>query len=139
RAAGVAVAAAAVTWLVVNLPIAVLFPDGWREFFRLNTERHADLDSIYNVITSFTGWKGFDGPLAPSATPTVLNAVSLLLFVVACAAIGYLGLTAPRRPRMAQLAFLVVAAFLLTNKVWSPQYSLWLVPLAALALPHRRI
>jgi uncharacterized membrane protein len=37
------------------------------------------------------------------------------------------------------LVFLVVAAFLLTNKVWSPQYSLWLVPLAVLALPHRRI
>ncbi|QIS23740.1 glycosyltransferase family 87 protein [Nocardia terpenica] len=139
RAAGVAVAAAAVTWLVVNLPIALPFPDGWREFFRLNTERHADPDSIYNVITSFTGWQGFDGPLAPSATPTVLNAVSLLLFALACAAIGYLGLTAPRRPRVAQLAFLVVAAFLLTNKVWSPQYSLWLVPLAVLALPHRRI
>ncbi|MFD4433517.1 glycosyltransferase family 87 protein, partial [Nocardia sp. NPDC058497] len=51
RAAGVAAAAAAVTWLVVNLPIALLFPDGWREFFRLNTERHADDDSIYNVIT----------------------------------------------------------------------------------------
>nr|WP_280266419.1 glycosyltransferase 87 family protein [Nocardia wallacei] len=97
RAAGVAVAAAAVTWLVVNLPIALAFPDGWREFFRLNTERHADDDSIYHVITSFTGWQGFDGPLAPSATPTVLNTVSLLLFVVACAAIGYLGLTAPRR------------------------------------------
>ena len=40
---------------------------------------------------------------------------------------------------MAQLCFLVVAGFLLTNKVWSPQYSLWLVPLAVLALPHRRI
>jgi len=40
---------------------------------------------------------------------------------------------------VAQLAFLVVAAFLLTNKVWSPQFSLWLVPLAVLALPHRRI
>jgi uncharacterized membrane protein len=38
-----------------------------------------------------------------------------------------------------QVAFLVVAAFLLTNKVWSPQFSLWLVPLAVLALPHRRI
>lgn len=35
--------------------------------------------------------------------------------------------------------FLVVAAFLLTNKVWSPQFSLWLVPLAVLALPHRRV
>ena len=38
-----------------------------------------------------------------------------------------------------QLCFLVVAAFLLVNKVWSPQYSLWLVPLAVLALPHWRI
>jgi uncharacterized membrane protein len=37
------------------------------------------------------------------------------------------------------VAFLVVAVFLLTNKVWSPQFSLWLVPLAVLALPHRRI
>jgi uncharacterized membrane protein len=48
-------------------------------------------------------------------------------------------LTAPRRPRLAQVAFLIVALFLLTNKVWSPQFSLWLVPLAVLALPHRRI
>jgi uncharacterized membrane protein len=40
---------------------------------------------------------------------------------------------------VAQLAFLVVAAFLVTNKVWSPQFSLWLVPLAVLALPHRRL
>ena len=51
----------------------------------------------------------------------------------------YIALTAKQRPRLAQVAFLVVAAFLLTNKVWSPQFSLWLVPLAVLALPHRRI
>ncbi|WP_425303507.1 glycosyltransferase family 87 protein [Nocardia wallacei] len=139
RSAGLAVGAATTSWLLVNLPILVPFPNGWREFFRLNTERHADPDSIYNVVTSFTGWAGFDGPLQPSQTPTVLNLVSLSLFVAACAAIGYIGLTAPRRPRVAQLIFLVVAAFLLTNKVWSPQYSLWLVPLAVLALPHRRI
>ena len=67
------------------------------------------------------------------------NAVTAVLFLVCCAGIGYLALTAARRPRLAQLAFLVVAAFLLTNKVWSPQFSLWLVPLAVLALPHRRI
>ena len=30
----------------------------------------------------------------------------------------------------------MVSAFLLVNKVWSPQYSLWLVPLAVLALPR---
>ena len=30
-------------------------------------------------------------------------------------------------------------AFLLTTKVWSPQYSLWLVPLLALARPRWRL
>lgn len=139
RAAGAAIAAAAITWLTVNAPIALLYPKGWWEFFRLNTERHADPDSVYNVITSFTGWLGFDGVLSPRETPSMLNLVSLLLFLAVCAVIGWIGLTAARRPRVAQLVFLVVAAFLLTNKVWSPQYSLWLVPLAVLALPHRRI
>ncbi len=43
-----------------------------------------------------------------------------------------------RRPRYAQVAFLVVAAFCLTNKVYSPQYVLWLIPLAALARPRWR-
>ena len=127
------------TWAVVNLPIAVLYPDGWREFFRLNTARHADPDSLYNVVMSFTDWNGFDGVLRHGETPTILNLVSLLLFAAACLGIGYIALTAPRRPRLAQLCFLVIAAFLLTNKVWSPQYSLWLVPIAVLALPQRRI
>ncbi|MBL1073100.1 DUF2029 domain-containing protein [Nocardia sp. 2] len=139
RSFGMTAGAAALTWLAVNAPIAILYPNGWWEFFRLNTERHADPDSIYNVITSFTGWTGFDGPLTTGQTPSMLNLVSLLLFLAACAGIGWIGLTAARRPRLAQLAFLVVAAFLLTNKVWSPQYSLWLVPLAVLALPQRRI
>lgn len=130
---------ALVTWIAVNLPIMVMYPRGWSEFFRLNTRRGDDMDSLYNVVKSFTGWGGFDTNLGFWQPPTVLNAVSAVLFVVCCAAIAYVAWTAPQRPRLAQLAFLVVAAFLLTNKVWSPQYSLWLVPLAALALPHRRI
>jgi uncharacterized membrane protein len=36
------------------------------------------------------------------------------------------------------VAFLLVAGFLLLNKVWSPQYSLWLLPLAVLARPRWR-
>lgn len=53
---------------------------------------------------------------------------------------GYRGVDADRTaaPRFAQLAFLVVAAFILTNKVYSPQYVLWLVPLAVLARPKWR-
>jgi uncharacterized membrane protein len=133
------VVATVATWLVVNLPIMVLFPRGWSEFFRLNTRRGDDMDSIYNVVKSFTGWRGFDPDLGYWQPPTVLNTVSAVLFVSCCIAIAYIALTAKQRPRVAQVAFLIVAAFLLTNKVWSPQFSLWLVPLAVLALPHRRL
>jgi uncharacterized membrane protein len=132
-------AAAAVSWSAVNAPIAVRHPDGWREFFRLNRERAADPDSLYNVVSTLTGWPGFDGVLRPGQDPVVLNTVSGLLFGLACAAIGWVALAAPRRPRLAQLCFLVVCAFLLTSKVWSPQFSLWLVPLAVLALPRWRL
>jgi uncharacterized membrane protein len=138
-ALGRTAAAAAATWLLVNLPVLVLFPRGWSEFFRLNTRRGDDMDSLYNVVKSFTGWRGFDPKLGFWQPPTVLNTVVVVSFAVCCAAIAYVALTAPRRPRVTQLVFLVVAAFLLTNKVWSPQFSLWLVPLAVLALPHRRI
>ena len=139
REVGKTAVAAVVTWLVVNLPVMVLFPRGWSEFFRLNTRRGDDMDSLYNVVKSFTGWRGFDQDLGFWQPPTVLNTVSAALFVACCVAIAYIVLTAWQRPRLAQVAFLVVAAFLLTNKVWSPQFSLWLVPLAVLALPHRRI
>lgn len=131
--------AAAVTWLAVNLPIMVLYPRGWSEFFRLNTRRGDDMDSLYNVVKSYTGWRGFDPVRGFWEPPMVLNTVVTVLFALCCAAIAYIAFTAPQRPRVAQLIFLVVAAFLLTNKVWSAQFSLWLVPLAVLALPHRRI
>jgi uncharacterized membrane protein len=54
------------------------------------------------------------------------------------AGVGWLTLAAPVRPRVPQVAFLLVAGFLLLNKVWSPQYSLWLLPLAVLARPAWR-
>ncbi len=133
------VVATALSWLVVNLPVLLLAPRGWSEFFRLNSRRGDDMDSVYNVVRSLTGWQGFDGDLGMWQPPMVLNSVVAGLFALCCAGIGYVALTAPRRPRVAQLAFLVVAAFLVTNKVWSPQFSLWLVPLAVLALPHRRL
>jgi uncharacterized membrane protein len=131
--------AAGSTWLLVNLPVLVLYPRGWSEFFRLNTRRGDDMDSLYNVVKSFTGWRGFDSKLGFWQPPTMLNTVVAVLFVICCVAIAFIALTAPRRPRVVQLLFLVVAAFLVTNKVWSPQFSLWLVPLAVLALPHRRV
>lgn len=132
-------AVAVATWAAVNLPVMLLYPRGWSEFFRLNTRRTQDMDSVFNVITSFTGWRGLDPGLGFWQPPVVLNAVVAVLFGLCFAAIAYIACTAPQRPRLAQLLFLIVSAFLLVNKVWSPQFSLWLVPLAVLALPHRRV
>ena len=139
RAFTTTASAALVTWAAVNLPIALLYPRGWWEFFHRNSLRGADPDSLYNVVAQFTGWQGFDGQLAFGETPAMLNAVTAVLFVACCAGIAFIAFHAPTRPRVAQLAFLVVAAFLVTNKVWSPQYSLWLVPLAVLAVPRWRL
>jgi hypothetical protein len=122
--AGVALAA----WLAVNLPVMVLAWDGWLRFYELSQERGAGYGSI---------WLSLD--LAGGGVPAGrLNSVASGLFLLCCLGIAALALFAPRRPRFAQLAFLVVAAFLLTNKVYSPQYVVWLVPLAALALPRWR-
>jgi hypothetical protein len=68
--------------------------------------------------------------------PRRLNLAVAVCFLAALGGIVALALRAPRRPRLMQLLFLTVLAFLLTNKVWSPQFSLWLVPLALLARPR---
>jgi uncharacterized membrane protein len=130
--------AAAIAWLAVDLPVAVLAPDNWGRFFALNGSRPADPDTLWNIALHATGDRLLDGPLAPGESPTVLNAVVAAALLALAVAVGWLALTAPRRPRVAQLAFLLVAGFLLLNKVWSPQYSLWLLPLAVLARPRWR-
>jgi uncharacterized membrane protein len=130
--------AALAAWVAVNAPIALLASENWSRFFRLNSSRPADPDTIWNLMLAATDHQWFDGPLAPGQTPSVLNAVVAVVLVLYFAGIGWLTLAAPVRPRVAQVAFLLVAGFLLLNKVWSPQYSLWLLPLAALARPKWR-
>ena len=131
-------AAAAGVWALVNLPVALTAPEGWSRFFRLNRSRPADPDSVWNVLLHATDQRLFDGPLAEGQVPGVLNAVVAVCLVLLVAGLAGLTLAAPVRPRFAQLAFLLVAGFLLVNKVWSPQYSLWLLALAVLARPRWR-
>jgi uncharacterized membrane protein len=132
-----AAVSAGLAWLVVDLPIAVLAPDNWARFFTLSDTRPANPESIWAIALHY--WPGFlDGPLAEGETPVVLNAVVAVALVLAAAGVGWLALAAPLRPRWPQLAFLMVAAFLLLNKVYSPQYALWLLPLAVLARPRWR-
>jgi uncharacterized membrane protein len=120
--------AAVVAWVVVNLPVYVWAPAGWRQFFVFNADRGADFGSLWYALEQ----------LSPGLVPDNLNPVLVLFGGALLALIVVLALVAPEPPRLAQLAFLAVAAFLLANKVWSPQYALWLLPLAALARPRWR-
>ncbi|GID98276.1 glycosyltransferase family 87 protein [Amorphoplanes digitatis] len=135
-------ASAVVTVVAVNLPIALMYRDSWLRFFHLNDERAIDWGTFWYIGRYLdtkwnTGAVGDQGPFQwLSDHIPVLNNLTYGLTILACAAIGVLCLLAPRRPRLAQVAFLVVAVFLIFSKVWSQQYVLWLLPLIVLARPR---
>lgn len=115
-------------WLAVNVPIMLSAFTGWKRFYVFSQERAADWGSI---------WYFFNKRQWPIlGDPDRLDTLGVLSLGVFCLAIAVLALTAPTRPRLMQLCFLVLAAFMLTNKVWSPQYVLWLIPFAVLARPN---
>ncbi|MGX1163206.1 putative membrane protein [Arthrobacter sp. SLBN-100] len=124
---------AAASWLAANLPFAAANPAGWIYFFQFSAARDAGYGSpwfAYNLVAARLRWT--------ELSPAAVDLLSPGLFVLSCAAIAAVALTAPRRPRLAQLAFLIVAAFILTGKVYSPQFVVWLIPLLALARPRWR-
>jgi uncharacterized membrane protein len=129
KAFGRLVAGTALAWLVVNVPVAIANYEGWVTFYRFSNTRGVDFGSIWFAWTE-AGLRG--------VSPELLNPVATGSFLALCVGVGWIVLTAPRRPRLAPVLFLIVAAFILTNKVYSPQYSLWLVPLAAMARPRWR-
>src|SRR5207248_191367 len=91
---------------------------GWARFFRFNSRRPPDFDSLWEVLCHLH--------LCPP-TP-IVNALSVLL------AIGgtiWAWRAAQRHDRALPIwiaAFPMLVMFLLTGKVWSSQYSLWLLP-----------
>lgn len=122
-------AAAAVAWLVANLPALLTGREQWWVFWTFNSDRGADLGSLWLVAEQASG---------TTIGAALINQWSWVFFLVWCLLVLVIGLKAPSAPRLAQLGFLVVAGFLLVNKVYSPQYVLWLLPLAALARPRWR-
>lgn len=128
RAFWITTGAAAATWAVVNVPIALLAPEGWSRFYTFSSTRGADWGSPWYLFIAA------NHPIPADK----LNLIATGLLGVLCLGVVFLILQSHRRPRYAQVAFLVVAAFCLTNKVYSPQYVLWLVPLAAMARPRWR-
>ena len=130
RAFLVTLGAGLVAWLAVNLPIALVAPAGWGRFYAFSRSRAADWGSVWYMFETYRV------PGVGNSSLGQLNLMSSVAFAAACVAIVLLVFMAPRRPRLPQVCFLLLAAFLMLNKVWSPQYVIWLVPLAVLARPR---
>jgi uncharacterized membrane protein len=124
------VGVAAGVWAVLNLPFALLGFDRWAEFFRFNAGRGADWDSVWFFLARHLDF---------TWDVDALNVLAAGAFAAAAGAVWVLA--ERRRPRFPAwtFGFPLLVAFLLTGKVYSPQYGLWLLPWFALALPNLRL
>ena len=115
-----------IIWAAFNLPIMLTYFDGWWRFYKLNLERSADFGSI---------WYGLD--LLNIDSPS-LNLIYLLLSIGLFAGFTFYLIKLKKTPKLAQVALFAVVIFTTVGKVYSPQFVLWLTPLAVIALTNSR-
>ena len=116
----------AITFTAINLPVYLATPEGWLRFYQLNLSRGSDWGSLWYALTAL----GFN--LAN------LNYLSILILLAGFAAIAIYILELRNIPSLASLSFIVLATVMCASKVYSPQYVLWLTPLAVIALIDKR-
>ena len=117
RRAALVMGAGLGTLVAVNLPFALINFDGWWATYEFHSNRTANYDSIWIL-----GW--------PGLSVGTLNLITLSLtslFCLAALAWGWRRRVETVYPFL-PVAGALVAAFLLWNKVHSPQYTLWLLP-----------
>jgi uncharacterized membrane protein len=117
-------------WLVVNLPVAIIAPGRWSLFFRFNSGRPPDWDSLWFLAERHG--------LVTLSTGTV-NLLAALTFVVVTALVWRAAWRRDPGFPAWTLGFPIIVAFLLVGKVYSPQFSLWLLPWFALTVPDLRL
>ena len=110
------------TWLLINLPVALTSP-GWSRFYEMNLERANDLGSIWYALEL----RGMQ----------ISNPIYYLIGMAGIAAVIFYARKIRSFDDFAVIAFLSVALFATMSRVYSPQYVLWLTPLALLAMRDR--
>jgi uncharacterized membrane protein len=113
-------------WLAINLPFALTTPTGWWRFYKLNLSREADWGSL---------WLAFSQLGLGLAN---LNYLAVLLLLIGLTAFVIFLFEVKNTPTLASVAFIVLAIVMVASKVYSPQYVLWLTPLAVIALTHKK-
>jgi len=115
-----------VFWGAINIPIALTHFDGWWRFFKLNLERGADFGSIWFALS-----------LLDIKIP-YLDLIYPLLSIALFIGLAIYLLKLPSTPNLAAIALFALVIFTTVGKVYSPQYILWLTPLAVIALQNSK-
>ena len=116
----------AATFAAINLPVYLATPEGWLRFYQLNLSRGSDWGSLWYALTAL------------GLNLANLNYLSILILLAGFAAIAIYILELRNIPSLASLSFIVLATVMCASKVYSPQYVLWLTPLAVIALIDKR-
>jgi uncharacterized membrane protein len=114
------------TFAVINLPVFLTTPDGWLRFYQLNFDRGQDWGSLWYGLSSLGVNLGNTNFFAILTLFVVILLVSLLIF------------STKETLTLADVSFILLALVMIASKVYSPQYVLWLVPLAVIAMSTRR-
>lgn len=120
------IAIAVLTFAAINLPVLLTTPEGWLRFYELNFNRGQDWGSLWYALTSLGVNLGNTNFFAILALFVSVLFVSLLIF------------STKNALTLADVSFIVLALVMIASKVYSPQYILWLVPLAVIAMSTRK-
>ena len=112
-------------WIAINAPIALTTPTGWWRFYKLNMERQADWGSLWLALSQL------------GIKLTNLNYLSILVLLIGFTSFVIFLFELKATPTLASVSFIVLAVVMIASKVYSPQYILWLTPLAAIAI-HKK-
>ena len=115
-----------ITFIAINLPVALTTPEGWWRFYDLNLNRGSDWGSLWYALSNL----GLD--------LTHQNYLSVLLLAIGLTSLAIYLLQLRTPPQLAQIAIFVMIIVMAVSKVYSPQYVLWLTPLAVIALADKR-
>ena len=119
-------AIAVATFAVINIPVMLTTPDGWLRFYQLNFDRGEDWGSLWYALSSLGVNLGNTNFFAILALAVAVLVISLLIF------------STKETVQLAEVSFIVLALVMIASKVYSPQYVLWLVPLAVIAISRRK-
>jgi hypothetical protein len=121
-----------ISWLALNLPFAAAGWAGWTEFFRFNSARPVDIDSLWAV-----GCRALEGRTT-CVSGAAVDPMSLAVFVCGVILVWRMRTRVEPTTPPWTMGFAMLAIFFLTNKVYSPQYDLFLLPWFALVVPDVR-